>query len=60
MSASPIQFVASSPVGLPRLVPQQQWRPTKKNIPPTLVQRQHRLLTYLQELENYTSKSKKK
>ncbi len=43
MSASPIQFVASSPVGLPRLVPQQQWRPTKKNIPPTLVQRQHTL-----------------
>lgn len=51
MSASPIQFVASSPVGLPRLVPQQQWRPTKKNIPPTLVQRQH----ILQAVRNYVA-----
>lgn len=41
MNASPIQFVATSPAGLPRLVPQQTWRPTKKNIPPTLVQRQN-------------------
>ena len=51
MSASPIQFVTSSPVGLPRLVPQQQWRPTKKNIPPTLVQRQH----ILQAVRNYVA-----
>jgi len=51
MSASPIQFVASSPVGLPRLVPQQKWRPTKKNIPPTLVQRQH----ILQAVRNYVA-----
>lgn len=40
MTTSSIQFVSSSPVGLPRLVPQQKWRAPKKNIPPTLAQRQ--------------------
>ena len=44
MTASPIQFVSSSPAGLPRLVPQQKWRAPKKNIPPTTVQRQHILM----------------
>ena len=43
MTPTPISFVASSPSGLPRLVPQQKWRPTKKNIPPTPIQRQHML-----------------
>ncbi len=51
MTATPIQFVASSPVGLPRLVPQQKWRPPKKNIPPTLVMRQH----ILQAVRNYVA-----
>ena len=51
MTATPIQFTASSPVGLPRLVPQQKWRPAKKNIPPTLAQRQH----YLQAVRNYVA-----
>jgi geranylgeranyl pyrophosphate synthase len=41
MTATPIQFTPSAPVGLPRLVPQQKWRPAKKNIPPTVVLRQH-------------------
>ena len=41
MTASPIPLVASSPVGLPRLVPQQTWRPPKRNIPQTAVQRRH-------------------
>ncbi|MBL9126627.1 MAG: polyprenyl synthetase family protein [Verrucomicrobiales bacterium] len=43
MTPTPISFVASPPSGLPRLVPQQKWRPTKKNIPPTPIQRQHML-----------------
>ena len=51
MTASPIQFTASSPVGLPRLVPQQKWRAPKKNIPPTLVQRQN----ILQAVRNYVA-----
>lgn len=51
MTSSPISFVASSPVGLPRLVPQQKWRPTKKNIPPTLEQRQH----ILRAVRNYVA-----
>ena len=51
MTATPIQFTPSSPVGLPRLVPQQKWRPTKKNIPPTLLQRQH----ILQAVRNYVA-----
>ena len=41
MTASPISLVASSPAGLPRLVPQQTWRPPKRNIPQTAVQRRH-------------------
>jgi geranylgeranyl diphosphate synthase type II len=51
MTSSPISFVASSPVGLPRLVPQQKWRPTKKNIPPTLEQRQ----LVLRAVRNYVA-----
>ena len=51
MTATPIQFTTSSPVGLPRLVPQQKWRPTKKNIPPTLAQRQQ----ILQAVRNYVA-----
>ncbi len=51
MTPSPIQFVASSPVGLPRLVPQQKWRPTKKNIPPTVELRQQ----YLRAVRNYVA-----
>jgi len=51
MTATSIQFSASSPVGLPRLVPQQKWRPTKKNIPPTLAQRQ----LILQAVRNYVA-----
>ena len=44
MTAAPINFVTSAPTALPRLVPQQKWRPTKKNIPPTLLQRQNILM----------------
>lgn len=37
MIESPIRFAEKPPLAaaLPRLVPQQKWRPTKKNIPPT-------------------------
>lgn len=48
MTASPISFAPSSPVGLPRLVPLQKWRAPKKNIPQTLIQRQ-RILTAVRE-----------
>ena len=51
MSSSPISFVASSPVGLPRLVPQQKWRPAKKNIPPTPEMRQQ----VLRVVRNYVA-----
>ena len=51
MTATPIQFTSGSPVGLPRLVPQQKWRTPKKNIPPTLVQRQH----ILQAVRNHVA-----
>ncbi|HTI70684.1 MAG TPA: polyprenyl synthetase family protein [Candidatus Limnocylindria bacterium] len=44
MTAAPINFVSSAPTALPRLVPLQKWRAPKKNIPPTLVQRQHILM----------------
>ncbi|MBL9140166.1 MAG: polyprenyl synthetase family protein [Verrucomicrobiales bacterium] len=39
------------PAALPRLVPLQQWRPPKKNIPPTTVQRQR----FLQAVRNYVA-----
>lgn len=51
MSSSPISFVTSSPVGLPRLVPQQKWRPAKKNIPPTPEMRQQ----VLRVVRNYVA-----
>ncbi|MGE3312598.1 MAG: polyprenyl synthetase family protein [Limisphaerales bacterium] len=53
MTPAPIQFVASPPTGtgLPRLVPQQKWRPTKKNIPPTVELRQQ----YLKAVRNYVA-----
>jgi len=51
MSSSPISFVSSSPVGLPRLVPQQKWRPAKKNIPPTVELRQQ----VLRVVRNYVA-----
>ncbi len=51
MTESTIQFASASPVGLPRLVPQQKWRPTKKNIPPTVLQRQH----FLNEVRAYVA-----
>ena len=51
MTESPIQFTASSPVGLPRLVPQQKWRAPKKNIPQTPVERQH----ILQAVRHYVA-----
>lgn len=51
MTASPIPLSAAAPAGLPRLVPQQKWRPPKKNIPPTLIQRQH----ILHAVRNYVA-----
>lgn len=39
------------PAALPRLVPIQQWRPPKKNIPPTPIQRQR----FLQAVRNYVA-----
>jgi geranylgeranyl diphosphate synthase type II len=39
------------PAALPRLVPLQQWRPPKKNIPPTVVLRQR----FLQAVRNYVA-----
>lgn len=51
MTATPISFSTGSPVGLPRLVPQQKWRAPKKNIPHTLAQRQH----ILQAVRNYVA-----
>jgi geranylgeranyl pyrophosphate synthase len=40
-TAVPITFAPTPPSALARLVPLQKWRPPKKNIPPTTVQRQH-------------------
>ena len=40
MNESPIAFAQAPAVALPRLVPRQTWRAPKKNIPPTLADRQ--------------------
>ena len=40
MNESPIAFAPAPAAALPRLVPRQAWRAPKKNIPPTLADRQ--------------------
>ncbi len=51
MTPTPIAFVATPPGPLPRLVPQQKWRPAKKNIPPTPQLRQQ----FLRAVRNYVA-----
>lgn len=51
MTTSPITLGTTLPGSLPRLVPQQKWRPPKKNIPPTVADRQ----LVLQAVRNYVA-----
>jgi geranylgeranyl diphosphate synthase type II len=51
MSETTISFRPNGTVALPKLVPMQQWRAPKKNIPPTLLMRQQ----ILQAVRNYVA-----
>src|SRR5687768_3819453 len=51
MSETTISFRPNGTVALPKLVPMQKWRAPKKNIPPTLLMRQH----ILQAVRNYVA-----
>ena len=51
MTTASNSIISNAPASLPRLVPQQKWRPPKKNIPQTPEERQH----ILRVVRNYVA-----